>query len=155
MIIKSSKSLCNNYDEFSKLAHSTDEPIFITKDGEGDIVILSIELYNKISSYADSTETLNQHHKEKNMTAFYLGNVLKEMYNSSPRGQQVTNIHTFAIYFANVIERERINKKEILKVAGLPESYQTEISKGINLASYVDVKESQVRRILDIETNLK
>ena len=31
--------------------------------------------------------------------------------------------------------------KEILKLANMPESYQTEISKGIRLSKYVDVKE--------------
>ena len=85
------------------------------------------------------------------MTVYVLGNVLKEMYETSARGQQVTNIHTFAIFYAKAIEEKRIGKKEILRVAGLPESYQTELSKGINLSAYVDVKQEQVERIRAIE----
>ena len=85
------------------------------------------------------------------MTTYVLGNVLKEMYNSALRGQQVTNIHTFAIFYARAIEENRIGKKEILRVAGLAESYQTELSKGINLATYVDVKAEQANRIRSIE----
>lgn len=154
MIIKSAENLCKNYDAFSDLAHSTGEPIYITVDGEGDLVLLSIEAYEKLTASKQVTAIPQAPVKEReNMTTFVLGNVLKEMYATSMRGQQVTNIHTFAIYYAKIIEDRKISKKEILRVAGLPESYQTEISKGINLAAYVDVKEEQVNRIRMIEAN--
>lgn len=151
MIIKSSEKMCQNYGEFSRLAHATGEPIYITHDGEGDLVLLSIEAYESLLSSPEKNE-IKSRKQEDNMTIYVLGNVLKEMYQTSPKGQQVTNIHTFAIYYAKAIEENRIGKKEILKVAGLPESYQTEISKGINLAAYVEVKQGQVERIQKIES---
>lgn len=152
MIIKSAESLCKNYDTFSDLAHSTGEPIYITANGEGDLVLLSIEAYEQITNtFQHSTNTKISSKGESNMTTYVLGNVLKEMYNSAARGQQVTNIHTFAIFYAKAIEENRISKKEILRVAGLAESYQTELSKGINLAAYVDVKPEQAKRISSIE----
>lgn len=45
MQIKSSTSLRNNYGAISSLAHQTEEPIFITINGEGDIVVMSIEAF--------------------------------------------------------------------------------------------------------------
>jgi len=154
VIIKSAENLCKNYDAFSALAHSTGEPIYITANGEGDLVLLSIEAYEKLTENRQVASVPQVHTKEReDMTTFVLGNVLREMYETSQRGQQVTNIHTFAIFYAKTIEANKISKKEILRVAGLPESYQTEISKGINLAAYVDVKEAQVDRIRKIEAN--
>lgn len=154
MIIKSAENLCKDYPTFSKLAHTTGEPIYVTVDGEGDLVLLSIEAYEKLLSGEKTPSNQPIKAKERNnMTVYVLGNVLREMYETSARGQQVTNIHTFAIFYARAIEESRISKKEILRVAGLPESYQTELSKGINLAAYVDVKPEQAARIRSIEAN--
>lgn len=47
MIIKSSTTLRNSYGTISSLAHSTAEPIYITKNGEGDIVVMSIDAFEK------------------------------------------------------------------------------------------------------------
>lgn len=161
MIIKSSEQLCKDYDSFSRLAKETNEPIYITKNGEGDLVLLNIEAYEQLTKLNSTTYQTDYHlsnntiEEEKVMTENILGKILKEMYDTAPRGMQVTNIHTFAIFYAEVIESERLNKREILKAAGLPESYQTEISKGINLASYVQVKEEQAQRIQKIQDVIK
>jgi prevent-host-death family protein len=42
-----------NTNEISELCHSKDEPIFITKNGYGDLVVMSIETYERKMALAD------------------------------------------------------------------------------------------------------
>ena len=47
MIIKASAALRNDYASISNLAKETKEPIYITKNGEGDLVLMDIEAFEK------------------------------------------------------------------------------------------------------------
>ena len=46
--IKSSADLRNSYNEISSFCHQYDEPVFITKNGKGDLAVMSIEAYEKL-----------------------------------------------------------------------------------------------------------
>ncbi len=47
--IKSSAELRNNYNEISTFCHSYPEPVFITKNGKGDLAVMSIETYEDMA----------------------------------------------------------------------------------------------------------
>jgi len=46
--IKSSTELRNNYNEISTFCHESQEPVFITKNGKGDLAVMSIETYEAL-----------------------------------------------------------------------------------------------------------
>ena len=48
-IIRPSSDLRNNYNEISTICHRTKSPIYITKNGTGDLAIMSIELYELLT----------------------------------------------------------------------------------------------------------
>ena len=48
--IKSSAELRNNYNEISSFCHTYPEPVFITKNGKGDLAVMSIEAYERMAS---------------------------------------------------------------------------------------------------------
>jgi prevent-host-death family protein len=51
--ITSSAELRNSYNAVSKQCHESGEPIFITKNGKGDLVVQSIESYEEMQGRLD------------------------------------------------------------------------------------------------------
>lgn len=48
-IIRPSSDLRNNYNEISTICHQTKRPVYITKNGAGDLAVMSIELYELLT----------------------------------------------------------------------------------------------------------
>ena len=46
--IRSSADLRNQYNEISTFCHEYAEPVFITKNGKGDLAVMSIEAYEEL-----------------------------------------------------------------------------------------------------------
>lgn len=46
--IRPSAYLRNNYNDVSEFCHSRTEPMFITKNGHGDLAVMSIDTYEKL-----------------------------------------------------------------------------------------------------------
>jgi len=65
MIIKASASLRNEYTVISEMAKTTMEPIYITRNGEGDGVFMSIESFERREQILNLREKVLQAEEER------------------------------------------------------------------------------------------
>lgn len=86
MIIKASATLRNDYTSISNMAKETKEPIYITKNGEGDLVLMSIDAFEKREQMLKLREKVLQAEQER-----------------------VTGLETFSVSQARKQLRERLN----------------------------------------------
>jgi len=49
-IIKPISSLRNQTRDIASLCHEQDEPVYLTRNGEGDLVVVSIEHYERLNA---------------------------------------------------------------------------------------------------------
>ena len=67
--IRPSADLRNKYNEISELCHEYPEPVFITKNGTGDLAVMSIETYEllagKLELHSLIDEGLDRYKKGK------------------------------------------------------------------------------------------
>ena len=57
--IRSSADLRNNYNDISTFCHTYAEPVFITKNGKGDLAVMSIETYEALAGRFELQEGLD------------------------------------------------------------------------------------------------
>jgi len=55
-VIRPSADLRNKYNEISRICHESKEPIYITKNGTNDLVVLSDETYEKLKKGLEKIE---------------------------------------------------------------------------------------------------
>ena len=58
--IISSTDLRNNYNEISSFCHENREPIFITKNGQGDLAVMSIETFELLNGKLELYRLLDE-----------------------------------------------------------------------------------------------
>ena len=58
MNIGASAAIRNNYGEISELCKKTQEPVYLTKNGEGDLVVMNIEAFHRREKMLDLREKL-------------------------------------------------------------------------------------------------
>lgn len=46
--IRPSSDLRNKYNEISQFCHEYSEPVYLTKNGKGDLVVMSIDTYEQL-----------------------------------------------------------------------------------------------------------
>lgn len=57
-IIKPVSDLRNNFKEISEICHKGEDPVFLTKNGKGDLVVMSLALYERQMALLDLYQKL-------------------------------------------------------------------------------------------------
>ena len=57
-VIKSISSLRNRTRDIASLCHEQDEPVYLTTNGEGDLVVMSIEHYERLKARVELLKNL-------------------------------------------------------------------------------------------------
>ena len=58
MNIRPSAAIRQNYNEIAELCRKTAEPVFLTKNGEGDLVVMDIDTFNRLEKMLKLREEL-------------------------------------------------------------------------------------------------
>ena len=58
--IRPSSDLRNKYNEISEFCHKYSEPVYITKNGKGDLAVMSIETFEKLVGKFELYKLLNE-----------------------------------------------------------------------------------------------
>ena len=58
MTIKPSANIRQNYNEISELCKKTGEPVYLTKNGEGDLVVMDIVSFSRLEKMLKLREEL-------------------------------------------------------------------------------------------------
>ncbi len=68
-MIRPVSDLRNNFADISKLVHETSQPVFLTKNGYGDMVVLSMEAYAALQFDSEIFLKLQEAEREAELTA--------------------------------------------------------------------------------------
>lgn len=60
MEIRPISDLRNKFTEISKIVHENDEPVFFTKNGYGDMVVMSVEKYEQLIARSQESASAPQ-----------------------------------------------------------------------------------------------
>lgn len=67
-MIRPVSDLRNNFADISKTVHETAQPVFLTKNGYGDMVVLSIEAYENLQFESEVYFKLQEAEREAELT---------------------------------------------------------------------------------------
>lgn len=86
MNIRPSATIRQNYNEISLLCKKTGEPVYLTKNGEGDLVVMDIEAFSRREKMLELREKLlsveeNRQAGAKGYTVEELDSILDKVVN--------------------------------------------------------------------------
>ena len=67
-MIRPVSDLRNNFAEISKTVHETAQPVFLTKNGYGDVVVLSMEAFENLQFESEVYFKLQEAEREAELT---------------------------------------------------------------------------------------
>lgn len=67
-MIRPVSDLRNNFAEISKTVHETAKPVFLTKNGYGDMVVMSMEAYENLQFESEIYFKLKEAEREAELT---------------------------------------------------------------------------------------
>ena len=67
-MIRPVSDLRNNFADISKTVHETSEPVFLTKNGYGDMVVMSIEAYENLHFQSEVYFKLQEAEREAELS---------------------------------------------------------------------------------------
>ncbi len=67
MTIKPSAAIRNNYNEISEICKKTGEPVYLTKNGEGDLIVIDINAYERREKMLKLREELLKVEEDRNL----------------------------------------------------------------------------------------
>ena len=158
-----------DFVSFRKLIHTNDYLILLKRKGQlvfegfGISASQNTDLANSLSIlnnkfFKSSTSTLidvnafNDGSKREiiaepipeDLSVEDLGKILREMYDAAIGGK-VSAIHMFGLKYGPVIKAKNYSTAEIIRVAGIGESYNVEVSKGISIYKVIKDNEYGIR----------
>ncbi len=66
--IRPISDLRNNFTEISKTVRETQQPVFLTKNGSGEMVVMSMEAFEKMHFESEVYLKLQESEREANLT---------------------------------------------------------------------------------------
>lgn len=80
-MIRPVSDLRNNFADISKTVHETKQPVFLTKNGYGDMVVLSMEAFEKLQFDSEVYFKLQEAEREAELTneRYSSKDILKDM----------------------------------------------------------------------------
>lgn len=66
-MIRPVSDLRNNFADISKTVHETSEPVFLTKNGYGDMVVMSMEAYENLHFQSEVYFKLQEAERESEL----------------------------------------------------------------------------------------
>ena len=91
--IRPVSDLRNNFADISKTVHETQQPVFLTRNGYGDMVVMSMEAYENLRFESEVYSKLAEAEREAEMTdARFSSKIVLAAMRKAARGESFNDV---------------------------------------------------------------